>query len=78
MTLIRSIFQPKEFTGKHMLFSMVAFFGVIFTVNMIMARFAVTTWSGSGGSQHLCRKPAIQHPGGSIPGDRGQGLRCCV
>lgn len=46
MTLIRSIFQPKEFTGKHMLFSMVAFFGVIFTVNMIMARFAVTTWSG--------------------------------
>jgi nitrogen fixation protein FixH len=46
MTLIRSIFQPREFTGKHMLFSMVAFFGVIFTVNMIMARFAVTTWSG--------------------------------
>jgi nitrogen fixation protein FixH len=29
-----------------MLFSMVAFFGVIITVNMIMARFAVTTWSG--------------------------------
>jgi nitrogen fixation protein FixH len=46
MTLIRSIFQPKEFTGKHMLFSMVAFFGVIIAVNLIMARFAVTTWSG--------------------------------
>ncbi len=46
MQMIRAIFQPKEFTGKHMLFSMVAFFGVIVTVNLIMARFAVTTWSG--------------------------------
>jgi nitrogen fixation protein FixH len=46
MTLLRSIFQPKQFTGKHMLFSMVAFFGVIIAVNLTMARFAVTTWSG--------------------------------
>ncbi|MEQ8479435.1 MAG: FixH family protein [Hoeflea sp.] len=46
MTLIRSIFQPKQFTGKHMLLAMVAFFGVIITVNLTMARFAVTTWSG--------------------------------
>lgn len=46
MQIIRAIFQPKEFTGKHMLFSMVAFFGVIITVNLVMARFAVTTWSG--------------------------------
>lgn len=46
MQMIRAIFQPKEFTGKHMLFSMVAFFGVIITVNLIMARFAITTWSG--------------------------------
>ncbi|WP_420409991.1 FixH family protein [Hoeflea sp.] len=46
MTLFRSIFQPKEFTGKHMLMTMVAFFGVIITVNLVMARFAVTTWSG--------------------------------
>tara|TARA_R110002020_G_scaffold47651_5_gene135586 strand:- start:3201 stop:3710 length:510 start_codon:yes stop_codon:yes gene_type:complete len=46
MQMIRSIFQPKEFTGKHMLFTMVAFFGVIITVNLVMARFAITTWSG--------------------------------
>jgi nitrogen fixation protein FixH len=46
MHLIRAIFQPTEFTGKHMLATMVAFFGVIITVNLIMARFAVTTWSG--------------------------------
>lgn len=46
MQMIRAIFQPTEFTGKHMLGAMVAFFGVIITVNMIMARFAVTTWSG--------------------------------
>ncbi|WP_422370730.1 FixH family protein [Hoeflea sp.] len=46
MTFIRSIFQPKEFTGRHMLLTMVAFFGVIITVNLMMARFAVTTWSG--------------------------------
>ena len=46
MQMIRAIFRPKEFTGKHMLGTMVAFFGVIITVNLIMARFAVTTWSG--------------------------------
>jgi nitrogen fixation protein FixH len=46
MQMIRAIFQPTEFTGKHMLATMVAFFGVIITVNLIMARFAVTTWSG--------------------------------
>lgn len=46
MQLIRAIFRPKEFTGKHMLGTMVAFFGVIITVNLVMARFAVTTWSG--------------------------------
>lgn len=46
MQMIRAIFQPKEFTGRHMLGTMVAFFGVIITVNLVMARFAVTTWSG--------------------------------
>jgi nitrogen fixation protein FixH len=46
MQMIRAIFQPKEFTGKHMLATMVAFFGVIITVNLVMARFAITTWSG--------------------------------
>lgn len=46
MGMIRAVFQPKEFTGRHMLGVMIAFFGVIITVNLIMARFAVTTWSG--------------------------------
>lgn len=46
MNMMRAIFQPKEFTGKHMLGVMVAFFGVIITVNLVMARFAVSTWSG--------------------------------
>lgn len=46
MQMIRAIFRPKEFTGKHMLATMVAFFGVIITVNLVMARFAITTWSG--------------------------------
>lgn len=46
MQMIRAIFRPKEFTGKHMLATMVAFFGVIITVNLVMARFAITSWSG--------------------------------
>jgi nitrogen fixation protein FixH len=46
MQMIRSIFQPREFTGKHMLATMVAFFGVVIAVNLVMARFAITTWSG--------------------------------
>lgn len=46
MHLFRAIFQPEEFTGKHMLFYMIAFFGVIIAVNLVMARFAVSTWSG--------------------------------
>lgn len=35
-----------QFTGRHMLMIMLAFFGVIITVNLIMATFATTTWSG--------------------------------
>lgn len=35
-----------EFTGKHMLFTMLAFFGVIIGVNLIMATFASSTWTG--------------------------------
>ena len=40
--------QPKGFvfTGKHMLAIMVAFFGVIISVNVLMAYYANTTWSG--------------------------------
>lgn len=35
-----------RFTGRHMLAIMVAFFGVIITVNVTMAVLANTTWSG--------------------------------
>lgn len=38
--------QPREFTGKHMLAIMFAFFGVIIAVNLTMATFARTSWSG--------------------------------
>lgn len=38
--------QAREFTGWHMLAIMVAFFGVIITVNIIMATSAIRTWSG--------------------------------
>lgn len=35
-----------KFTGKHMLAIMCAFFGVIIAVNLTMATFAHTSWSG--------------------------------
>ena len=35
-----------EFTGRHMLMIMLAFFGVIIAVNLTMATLANTTWSG--------------------------------
>lgn len=38
--------RPREFTGKHMLFLIVAFFAVIITVNVTMAVFASSSWSG--------------------------------
>jgi nitrogen fixation protein FixH len=37
---------PREVTGRMVLFSMIAFFAVIVTVNMIMATLAVTTFGG--------------------------------
>ena len=36
----------KQFTGKHMLASIIAFFGVVFAVNFTMAFLANSTWSG--------------------------------
>ena len=36
----------KPFTGRHMIMVMVAFFGVIISVNLLMAYYANTTWSG--------------------------------
>ncbi|PZU85804.1 MAG: cation transporter [Shinella sp.] len=34
------------FTGRHMLASIVTFFGVVITVNLTMAYYASSTWSG--------------------------------
>lgn len=36
----------RPFTGKHMIMVMVAFFGVIIGVNLLMAYYANSTWSG--------------------------------
>jgi len=36
----------REFTGRHMLLVMVAFFGVIITVNVTMAVLATRSWTG--------------------------------
>jgi nitrogen fixation protein FixH len=38
--------QPRTFTGRHMLAIMIAFFGVIIAVNLTMAAFAWTSWTG--------------------------------
>jgi nitrogen fixation protein FixH len=38
--------MPREFTGFHMLAILIAFFGVIITVNVTMAVMANRTWSG--------------------------------
>ena len=38
--------SDREFTGRHMLLVMVAFFGVIISVNMVMATFASSSWTG--------------------------------
>lgn len=37
---------PGTFTGRHMLLVMIAFFGVIIGVNITLAVFSSTTWSG--------------------------------
>lgn len=37
---------PTRFTGHHMLAIMIAFFGVVIVVNVVMARFAVSTFTG--------------------------------
>ncbi|MCB1446634.1 MAG: FixH family protein [Rhizobiaceae bacterium] len=38
--------ESRGFTGWHMLFAMVAFFGTVITVNLIMAYLANSSWSG--------------------------------
>jgi nitrogen fixation protein FixH len=41
-----SVRQPREVTGRMVLFCFIAFFGVIAAVNAVMIRFAVTTFAG--------------------------------
>ena len=45
---MREVMTPteREFTGRHMLMVMVAFFGVIIAVNLLMATFASSSWTG--------------------------------
>lgn len=38
--------RPREITGRTVLFALLAFFGVVIGVNMVMARFAVSTFAG--------------------------------
>lgn len=38
--------RERQFTGWHMLASLIAFFGVIVSVNLTLAYFASSTWSG--------------------------------
>ncbi|PSJ55050.1 FixH family protein [Pseudaminobacter soli (ex Li et al. 2025)] len=38
--------RTREFTGWHMLAVMVAFFGVVIAVNIVMAIYANTSWTG--------------------------------
>lgn len=38
--------QAREFTGGHMIAIMLAFFGVIVGVNLLMASFATQSWTG--------------------------------
>jgi nitrogen fixation protein FixH len=38
--------KPREFTGRHMLAIILAFFGVVIAVNLTMATLANTSWTG--------------------------------
>ncbi|KQV44357.1 MULTISPECIES: FixH family protein [unclassified Rhizobium] len=38
--------RPREFTGRHMLAILVAFFGTVIAVNMVMFSFAKSSWTG--------------------------------
>jgi len=39
--------NPRVFTGRHMTWILVAFFGVVMAVNFTMARFALSTFGGT-------------------------------
>lgn len=46
MTMIEKILGTKQFTGYHMLGVMFLFFGTIISVNLTLAYFANSTWTG--------------------------------
>jgi nitrogen fixation protein FixH len=46
MTTIEKIFGLKEFTGWHMLGVLVLFFGTIISVNLTLAYYANSSWTG--------------------------------
>jgi nitrogen fixation protein FixH len=43
---MKPVTDPRPFTGRHLLFIMLAFFGVIISVNLTMAFFARSSWTG--------------------------------
>lgn len=43
----RSLASPKPLTGRKVLFMLVAFFGVVFAVNFLMAKLAIDTLPGT-------------------------------
>lgn len=44
--MLARLFRPREFTGWHMAAVMVLFFGTIISVNLVLAYFANSSWSG--------------------------------
>jgi len=44
--MLRRVFRPDKFTGLHMIGVMALFFGTIISVNLTLAIFASTSWSG--------------------------------
>src|SRR4029077_10773283 len=45
-TAMKTAKKPRELTGRHVLFWIVGFFGVVFVVNGIMVRAATSTFGG--------------------------------
>ena len=44
--MMQNLFARREFTGYHMVAVMTLFFGTIISVNLLMAWYANTSWSG--------------------------------
>jgi nitrogen fixation protein FixH len=42
----QTLSRPKEFTGRHMLAIMLLFFGTIIAVNLVLATYSQTSWTG--------------------------------